>query len=191
VPRSRPPTHRLEPLAQIVVLPETEMQERVEEDQCLLGRSHSCGFDDASIGSERAEPVHVLGHIRPGGAHVMNHVALDPPGSTIQPRHVYARQVDAPHRDPVHNGSRNVAERGRQSQGVLYGASPHQMLANLVEAGPQIRVRVVAAPEAHQELRANGAGEVLIPATRVEGFGSREEAASLSKDSDRVHVYTM
>ena len=188
---ARPPTHRLEPLAQIVVFPETEMQERIEQDERLLGRSHSRSLDDASIGSERAEPVHALGHIRPGGTHVVDHIAFDPACTTIQSRHMYARQIDAPHGDPMHYGSRDVAQGGRRSQGVLYGASPHQMLADLIEAGPQIRVRVVAASEAHQDLRANGADEVLILATRVEGFGSREEAARLSKDSDRVHVYTM
>ncbi|HEY8662752.1 MAG TPA: hypothetical protein VIL68_03970 [Propionibacteriaceae bacterium] len=122
---------------------------------------------------------------------MVDHVAFDSPGAAIQPRHVYPRQIDAPHGNPVHHGSRNVAERGSGSQGVLNGPSPHQMLTDLIEAGPQIRVGVVAAPEAHQDLRANRADEILIPATRVEGFGSREEAARLSKDSDRVHVYTM
>ena len=174
-----------------MVLPETEMQERVEQDERLLGRRHSRSLDDASISRKQAESVNLLEPIRSSGAHVVDHVAFDSPGATIQARHVYARQVDAPHGDPVHNGSRNVAQRRRRSQGVLYGASPHQMLTDLIEAGPQIRVRVVAAPEAHQDLRANGADEVLILATRVKGFGSREEAARLSEDSDRVHVYTM
>jgi hypothetical protein len=83
MPRSRPPAHRLEPLAQMVVLPETQMQERVEENERLFGRGHGGGFDDTSIGSERAESVHVLGHIHPCGADVMNYVALDSSGSTI------------------------------------------------------------------------------------------------------------
>ena len=122
---ARPPTHRLEPLAQIVVFPETEMQERIEQDERLLGRRHSPSLDDASISRKQAESVNLLGPIRSSGAHVVDHVAFDSPGAAIQPRHVYPRQIDAPHGDPVHHGSRNVANGDRRPQGVLYGASTH------------------------------------------------------------------
>jgi hypothetical protein len=104
---------------------------------------------------------------------------------------VYARQVDAPHRDPVNNGPRYVAQDRRRTQRMLHGASTHHMLTDLIEGGPEIRVCVVTTPEAHQDPRAHSADEVLVFATRVKGFCSREEAASLSEESYLVHAWTM
>src|SRR5450759_495265 len=121
----------------------------------------------------------------------MDDVALDAACSTIQPGYVDARKVESPRRDPVHNGCRHVAQRRRRSEGVLYGASPHHMPTDLIERGPQIRVRVVATPETHQDPRVHGAREVSVFATRVKRFRSREEAASLSEESDLVHAWTM
>ena len=104
---------------------------------------------------------------------------------------MYARQVDAPHSDPVNNGPRNVAQDRRRTQRMLHGASTHHMLTDLIEGGPEIRVCVVTTSEAHQDPRAHSADEVLVFATRVKGFCSREEAANLSEESNLVHALTM
>ncbi len=181
-----PVGHHVELVADVADGAEAAVQGGVEQDQGALPVGGGAGLQHAALGSQDAHPVDRADLAVEHQALVVHDARLDPPGSTVETRHVHVVEVDAPDVDAVGQTAGDVAERDVVTEGVEHGAAPDDVPLVRGGGGPGVREGVVAPtdPEPSPCPRLPGDGSVVV--ARLPGMCPREEAELVADRAQRV-----
>ena len=153
------------------------------DERCLLGRPRG-SLDDGPVRHDDAVPGELRHVVVEAEPLVVDHVTLGAAGPAVEPGHVHPAQVDVPDRHAVQDRRRDVAERDGRPQAVGDGEAADRCRVDLlVEAGPEIGVGVVAAPDPVPDAPPHHPGDVAIGVAHLGGLGTGEEALGLAQDA--------